>query len=110
MSTAEERQWQQLFRSLDRIEDNIKEKVDKEQLAEYKDEMDERMEGMKKDLDALKHAALTPDQVTNMIGDGLRQSQARGLTARDRYIRYALAAVSLGTFIILIVNRLTGHG
>lgn len=110
MSTPEERQWQQLFRSLDRIEDNIKDKVDKDQLKEYKDDMDERMQRMENDLDALKHAALTPDQVSTMIGDGLRQSEARGLTTRDRWIRYGLAALSLGTFILLIVNRVTGHG
>lgn len=110
MSTPEERQWQQLFRSLDRIEDNIKEKVDKDQLKEYKDDMDERMERMESDLDALKQAALTPDQVTTMIGDGLRQSEARGLTARDRYIRYGLAILSLGSFILIVFNAWHGNG
>src|SRR5574339_579900 len=110
MSTAEERQWQQLFRELDWIKENIRDKVDKEQLREYKEEMDADMAEVKADLEELKHAALTPDQVTQMIGDGLRQSQARGLTQRDRWIRYGLALLSLGTFILLVINFWYGNG
>ena len=110
MSTPEDRLWNRLWAELDELRRRLDRKIQKEQFNEYKEDIEERFERIEHDLDQLKKAALTPDQVTNMIGDGLKQSEARGITTRDRWMRYGLALLSLGTFIILIVNRVTGHG
>ena len=74
------------------------------------EEVEERQEKIQDDVDKLRTAAITPDQVSKMIGEGMNESEARGLTARDRYIRYALFAISVGTFVILLWSRIQGHG
>lgn len=116
MSTPEERQWEMLFRRLDRIENKQDKALTREEFKEFKDEVDEKIEEVEErqekiqdNVDQLRTAAITPDQVSKMIGDGMNESEARGLTARDRYIRYSLFAISVATFVILLLNRLQGH-
>ncbi len=116
MSNIDDRLWGQLVRQLDRIETTVEtirtkqaDKVDNATFKEALNELEERMEKLEISQSDLKDAAITPDQVSHMIGKGLQDSEARGLTARDRWIRYGLAALSLGTFVLLITDKL-GHG
>lgn len=106
MSTPEDRLWQRLWQELDSIKTSLDTRVDYRTFAEYKKETNREIEKIREDIEELKDAAITPDQVTHMIGDGLQKSQARGLTARDRYIRYALAIVSIATFLLLVSDRI----
>ena len=112
MNNLDDSLWNQLVRQLDRIENTVEtirtkqaDKVDNATFKEAINELEERMEGLEKSQADLKDAAISPDQVSHMIGKGLHDSQARGLTARDRWIRYGLAALSLGTFILLLLDR-----
>lgn len=104
--TPEDRLWQQLLRQLDRIEAKLDTKVNYHAFNEFKQEADERMDKMEADLQALKEAALTPDQVTNLIGSKLQESEARGITTRERVVRYLVALASLATFTLLLYETL----
>lgn len=110
MSTPEERQWQLLQRQLDRIEDKQDRMLTRTEFAEFKKENNEKIDQIEEDVQEIRQAAISPEQVTTMVGEGLKQSQARGLTNRDRYIRYGLAALSLATFILLVLDRVRPHG
>lgn len=110
MSTPEERLWNRLWQELDELRNRLDRKIQKEQFNEYKEDIEESLKEIREDIEELKKAALTPDQVTHMVGEGLKQSEARGLTQRDRWIRYGLACLSLGTFIILVYSVVSKHG
>ena len=109
MSTAEERLWDALRDQLNRIESKLDSKVNYRTFNDWKDEVNERIDEVESELRAIRDAAVSPEQVTKMVGDGLKDSEARGLTARDRYIRYGLAILSLGTFALLVYDRVHGH-
>jgi len=85
-------------------------RVDYRRFDEFKQEINDDLDELRKDIQQLKHAAITPDHVSKMIGEGLNKSEARGLTARDRYIRYGAFAISLLTFILLVISQLKGAG
>lgn len=106
MTTDEDRMWQQLFRTLDRIENGMKDKVDKEVFKEFREEVDGRLEQIEGEVHALRNAAITPDQVGTMIGSKLQESDARGITSRERRGRYIALAITIGTFLLLAVEKL----
>jgi len=92
-----DREWQLLQRQLDRIEDKLDKKVDKEEFWGFRKETVETITSVEEDIQEIRTAAITPDQITNMVGHGLQTSQARGWTQRDRAIRYGLAILSILT-------------
>lgn len=100
-----DREWQLLQRQLDRIESKQDKMLTREEFREYKVETAERMGEMEEDIQEIKEAAVSPDQVSKMVGEGMREADARGWTQRDRIIRYGLAALSLGTFILLVIDK-----
>lgn len=109
MSTPEERLWDSIRDQLTRIENKLDSKVDYRHFNEWKHEVNERVDRLDEELAAIRDAAVSPEQVSRMVGEGLKDSQARGLTARDRWIRYGLAALSLGTFVLLLYDRFDGR-
>lgn len=106
MTDPEDRLWQQLFRRLDTIELKLDDRVSRTEFMEFKKEMTSRAERTQEDIEKLEHAAIRPDQVTNMIGDKLKESQARGVTQHERSVRYLVAAASLGTFGFLVYDNI----
>jgi hypothetical protein len=70
--------------------------------ADYKTEQDERMDKMEAAIEALEHAAITPDQVSTMLAHGLEESQARGVTKRERQVRYLVAISSILTASLVV--------
>lgn len=102
MSSAEERLWNRLWQELDSIKTKLDTKVNYRVFDEFKDETNERFERLQEQVDALNRAALTPDQVTTMIGQGMEKSQARGVTRRERTVRYIVAAASVATALVVV--------
>lgn len=112
MSTPEDRQWNMLFQRLDRLEDKIDKKLSREEFNDFRRDTDNEMRELKSEVDDIKDAAITPDQIVTMIGDGLQKSEARGITGKDRNVRYGLAILSVGTFAILLIQTIrdiSGH-
>ena len=103
-----DREWQMLLRQLDRIEQKVDRKLDRTDFEQYKKDVHERTEQLEDDIGRIKEAAVSPDQVTTMVGEGMRQAEARGWTQRDRFIRYGLALLSVGTFVLLVLDRWHG--
>lgn len=106
--TPEDRQWQFLQRQLDRIESKQDRMLTREEFQEFKRDNAEKIENIEEDVHSIRKSAVSPEHVTTMVSEGLRQAEARGWTTRDRAIRYGLAALSLGTFVLLVVDRLAG--
>ena len=102
MSTPEERLWNRLWQELDGIKTKLDTKVNYRTFDEFKDETEEQLKEIRTQIDALNRAAITPDQVSTMIGQGLESSQARGVTKRERTVRYIVAAASVSTTIDVI--------
>jgi len=108
VSSPEERQWNLLFQRLDRIEDRQEKRLTRDEFKEFEDDVEEQIERIQRDVLELRRTSITPDQITNMIGQSLQSSQARGLTQRDRYVRYGLALVSILSFAILVLQQFRG--
>lgn len=94
-----------IIRHLERIEEKLDSKVNYRAFNEYKSESNARIDKIDSEVGELMKAALTPDQVTKMIGEGLQDSHARGLTARDRMLRTAVAGTTLATFAMIAYDR-----
>lgn len=120
MSTAEERLWIQLTEQLNRIESKLDGKVDyrafdgfkadtNRQIEAIERETSERFDNIDDELQALHNAAITPDQVTKMLAEKLQEEDARVVTHHDRWVRYAVAAATLATFILLIYTTFDGQ-
>jgi len=105
----DDRTWDLLHRQLDRIETKLDNTVNYRYFNEWKEEVSERVDKVEEELAAIREAAVSPDQVTKMVGEGLKDSEARGLTAQDRRVRYGLALLSLGTFVIALASLLLRH-
>lgn len=102
MGAAEERLWNRLWQELDSLHQKLDTKVNYRVFDEFKDETQDRFEKLEAQIDTLNRAAITPDQVTTMIGQGLEKSQARGVTKRERTVRYIVAAASVTTALLVI--------
>lgn len=102
MSAAEERLWNRLWQELDSIRQKLDTKVNYRVFDEFREETQERFEKIQEQIDALNRAAITPDQVTTMIGQGLEKSQARGVTSRERWVRYIVAGTSILTSLVVV--------
>jgi hypothetical protein len=100
------RQLDRMERQQERIESKLDEKVDYRTFNDFKDRMEEQVERVEHDIEAITKAAVTPDQVNSLINTGMKDSQARGITARDRWIRWAVATGTLITTGLLISDRL----
>ena len=109
MSTAEERHWQLLVAQLDRMERKIERSLTREEFEAYKREVRDETEKISEDIEEIRAAAVSPDQVTRMVGEGLRESEARGITTTDRRVRYGLGILSVGTFAILLLTTILDH-
>jgi hypothetical protein len=105
MTANDEIMWDLLRDQLNRIEKKLDNKVDYRTFNEWKEEVSDRVDKLDEELEAIRQAAISPEQVTRMVGEGLKDSQARGLTAWDRRVRYGLAMLSLGTFLLLLFDR-----
>lgn len=99
------RQLDRMERMLERAEQKLDEKVDYRTFEEFKRQMEERTDRIEGEIEGITKAAVSPDQVTNLIESGMKESQARGITARDRWIRWAVATGTLITTILLIYDR-----
>jgi hypothetical protein len=99
------RQLDRMERQQERIETKIDEKVDYRMFEEFKRQMEERTDRIEMEIEGITKAAVSPEQVTNLIDSGLKESQARGITARDRWIRWAVATGTLITTALLIYDR-----
>jgi len=100
-------EWQFVQRQLDRIEAKQDRMLTREEFQEFKRDNAEKIDQIEEDVQTIRKSAVSPEHVTTMVSEGLRQAEARGWTARDRLIRYGLAALSLGTFILLLADRFT---
>lgn len=105
MSTPEEQLFNMIVARFDRIENLLENKVDYRAFTEFKKETADDISAIREDIDELKEAAITPDQVTNMIGTKLQESSARGVTAKERGARYLVAAVVVLTFLLQIAQE-----
>lgn len=107
MSTdaAEERLWRELFRRLDNIEGKLDDKVTYAIFESFKHDTTAQIGEIEQELRSIAIAAVSPDQVTTMIGDKLREANARGITNRERWMRYLVAVASVTTTAILIYDR-----
>jgi tetrahydromethanopterin S-methyltransferase subunit G len=103
---AEERLWQQLFNRLDSIDRKLDTKVNYKAFDEYKQETNGRIDKLDKELELLHAAAISPDQVVQLIGQKMQESEARGISRNERVVRLGVAAASLGTFTILVAKEL----
>lgn len=106
MSTAEERLWNRLWHELDQIRTKLDTKVNYRAFDEFKQETEEQLKEMREQIDTLNRAAITPDQVSTMIGQGLEKSQARGVTKRERTVRYIVAAASVLTAVVVVATAI----
>lgn len=106
MSTPEERQWDMLFRRLDRIESKQDLMVRRDEFKEFEQEVEHKIDRIESEVEEIKDAAISPSQITAMIGEGMQKSEARGWTTQDRRVRYGVATISLGTFLILVLQTL----
>lgn len=117
---SNDRTWDLLRAQLDRIESKLDRKVDYLAFAEFKTdtnrqiesierETTERFDSIDDELQALHRAAITPDQVTKMLAEKLQEEDARVVTHHDRWVRYAVAAATLATFILLIYTTFDGQ-
>jgi hypothetical protein len=106
MTDAEDRLWSRLWAELDAIKAKLDTKVSYIPFDEFKRETGSELKELREDIDQLKNAAITPDQITSLIGEKLQESQARGITARDRWIRWIVAGATLLTSALLIYDRL----
>jgi hypothetical protein len=105
-----EEQWMKyMMAQLARIEDKQDKMLTRAEFREFKEEVDEKIDKIEEDVDSIRSSAVTPHQITTMIGEGLQKSEARGLTSRDRRIRYGLALLSLGTFLLLVLQVLKDY-
>lgn len=110
MATPEERLHDMIVRRFDRIEDMLTKKVDYPHFNEFKNDTKRELDEIREDLDQLKSAAITGDQVTGMIGNKLQESQARGVTSRERLVRYAVALIVMATFILQLFREFGSGG
>lgn len=117
MASAEERLWNRLWNELDELNRKVDSKIDyrsfnlakddlEESIAEVRKELNEKVEKLDDELTDLTRAAVSPDQVTKMIGDKLQESEARGITQRERWIRYGIAFITAASFVLLLYDRL----
>ena len=116
MSTAEERLWNRLWNELDALNRKVDSKIDyrtfnqakedlEETIEEVKKEFNEKYEKLDDELTDLTRAAVSPDQVTTMIGQKLQESEARGITQRERLVRYGIALITAASFALLLYDR-----
>lgn len=99
-------QLDRIERAQERMNRKLDDKVDFRTFDEFKRRTDESMAHLENQMDELTKAAVTPDQVTTLIGSKMQESQARGITARDRWIRWIVAATTILTFGLLMLDRL----
>lgn len=104
--TPEDRQWKLLFDRLDRIEDKQDRMLTKQEFKEFEKEVEEKFGQIEDEVEEIKDAAISPSQITTMIGEGMQRSEARGWTTQDRRVRYGVALISVGTFVILVIQTL----
>ena len=105
MSTAEERLWNRLWSELDALAKKLDNKVDYRTFNEWKIEQNERIDKLEEELEEIKKAAVSPDQVSGMIGSKLQDANARGITQRERLVRYGIAALTAISTILLLYDR-----
>ena len=101
------RQLDRMERMQERIESKIDEKVDYRTFDDFKNRMEERADRFEQEIEHITKAAVSPDQVNNLIGAKLQDSEARGITSRDRWIRWTVAAATIVTTALLIYDRAT---
>jgi len=105
MSTAEERLWNRLWDELDTLAKKLDSKVDYRSFNEYKKEQNERIDKLEEELEEIKKAAVSPDQVSSMIGHKLQDAEARGITQRERLVRYGIAFLTFVSTALLLYDR-----
>lgn len=105
MSTAEERLWNRLWAELDELAKKLDRKIDYRTFNEYKEEQNERMDKLEEELEEIKRAAVSPDQVSTMIGNKLQDADARGITQRERLVRYGIALLTFISTALLLYDR-----
>jgi hypothetical protein len=101
---------QLIIKQLDRIErqtERIQEKLDEKVDYRTFNEVKVRIDIIEREIEGITKAAVSPDQVNNLIATGMKESQARGITARDRWIRWTVAAATIVTTALLIYDRAT---
>lgn len=99
------RQLDRIERVIERMELKLDEKVDYRTFNDFKDAMEERTERLEEEIEKITIAAVSPDQVDSLIVKKMQESQARGITSRDRWIRWAVAGGTLITTALLIYDR-----
>lgn len=104
--SPEDRLWNQLFSRLDRIESKLDDKMSRGEFKEAKEELDERIDELERELEEIKKAAVSPNQVVSLIGDKLKDNDARLISNRDRLIRWSVAGASMATFSLLLYDRI----
>lgn len=106
MSTPEDRLWNRLWQELDYIKKKLDDKVNYKVFDDFKREIDERSREIEQQLEDLKKVAVSPDQVTTLIASKLEESQARGITRRDRWVRWTVAGLTGLTSLLLLYDRI----
>lgn len=99
------RQLDRIERAQERMETKLDDKVDYRTFNDFKDGMEERAQHLEEEIEKITEAAVSPDQVNTLIGTKMQESQARGITARDRWIRWAVAAGTITTTGLLLYDR-----
>lgn len=99
-------QLDRIERAQERMNGKLDDKVDFRTFDDFKQRTQEQMEHIDSQMDHLTKAAVTPDQVASLIGTKMQDAQARGITARDRWIRWVVAAATVLTSSLLIYDRL----
>lgn len=99
-------QLDRIERSQERMNQKLDDKVDFRTFDDFRERMEERVEHVDKQVEQLTQAAVSPDQVNSLIGNKLQESQARGITARDRWIRWTVAAMTILTAGLLLYEKI----
>lgn len=102
---AESRLWGRLWQELDEINRKLDNRVDYRAFNEFKRDTQDELKELKEDIEQLSKAAITPDQVTTMIGTKLQESDARGVTTWERRTRYLIAITVAVTFVFQVWDR-----
>jgi predicted nucleic acid-binding Zn-ribbon protein len=100
---------QLIIKQLDRIErqtEKIQEKLDEKVDYRTFNELKNRFDLIEREIEGITKAAVSPEQVNSLIGSKLEESDARLITARDRWIRWGVAAGTMATTGLLLYDRL----
>lgn len=92
--------WRVIVPRLDRIETKLDDKTDHRDLRV----LEERIDKLEEAVENLERAALTSDQVKNLIGESLRAADARGWTRTEVTLAKIGAVAIIGTLILSTVT------